>query len=120
MGLDEASARAAVGRIDHKRKLVFDCALWCLMRTSGTRSCGGGAFIRLCEQYGEESWLACGSGSDERLITLGREGYALLALCGERKVKGKETQAQMLDQDFIFADDGHDPRPRAMATVGPG
>jgi transposase len=68
-------------------------------------------FVRLHEQYGEESWLGWGSGSDGRLITLGRDGYALLALCGERKVKGKETLAQILEQNFILTDDD-DPRPR--------
>jgi transposase len=69
------------------------------------------AFMRLYDEYGEENWLGCGSGSDERLIPLGRDGYALLALCGERKVKGKETLAQILEQNFVLGD-GDDPRLR--------
>jgi len=69
-------------------------------------------FVRLHEQYAEESWLGSEAASQERLIALGRDGYRLLELCGEREVRGKETLAQMLDENFSFTDDDDDPRPR--------
>jgi hypothetical protein len=53
-----------------------------------------------------------GGRSDERrLIELGRDGKALLALCGERPVRGKEVLEQILRENFLFPEDGQDPRP---------
>lgn len=63
-------------------------------------------FLRLHDEYGEEIWLG-GPGSNEQgLVDLGRDGQALLELCGAREVKGKEVLAQMLRENFIFPEDG--------------
>jgi transposase len=78
----------------------------------------GDGFMRLYEEYGEENWLGSEPTTDERLVALGRDGYALLALCGERKVNGKETLAHILEQNFILGD-GDDLRPRGDGDAKP-
>ena len=67
-------------------------------------------FARLYEQYGAEVWLGMGSSDVERLSELGRDGQAVLALCGELAAKGKEVLAQMLGENFIF-DEAGEPQP---------
>jgi transposase len=69
-------------------------------------------FMALYERYGEERWVGLGSQSDDRLITLGRDGYRLLGLLGDREVKGQATLAEILQQNFIASDDADGLRPR--------
>lgn len=57
--------------------------------------------MRLYEQYGVECWLGGGSSSEARLTDLGRDGYRLLALLGQREVAGKATLAE----NFIVGQD---------------
>jgi len=66
--------------------------------------------LRLHKEYGKEEWLGRASTSDQSLTELGRDGQALLELCGELAVKGKEVLAQMLEENFIFSDN-EDPKP---------
>jgi len=63
-------------------------------------------FSRLYEQYGEEVWLGMGSNGSQRLSDLGRDGQAVLELCGSFPARGKEVLAQMLSENFIFDEAG--------------
>jgi hypothetical protein len=81
-------------------------------------------FLRLFEAYGEEIWIGSPDagvrlpGAVRQLSELGRDGYALLELCGERLVKGKDTLAQMLAENFIRSDDA-EPVPLAAEERPP-
>jgi len=69
-------------------------------------------FLRLHEAYGEAVWVGCSGGSSEqKLSELGRDGFALLELCGDRPAKGKEVLKQIFEQNFICSED-QDPKPR--------
>lgn len=71
----------------------------------------GEAFMALQERYGQEWWVGMGDCGDERLVQLGRDALALLALIGDRPVQGKETLVALVEQHFIV--DGQDAlRPR--------
>jgi transposase len=72
---------------------------------------GNVAFRRLREAYSEEVWLGAGRSDEGRLVELGRDGRVLLELCGDRLVRGKEVLEQILQENFLFPDDGQDPRP---------
>jgi len=72
---------------------------------------GNVAFRRLQEAYGEEAWLGAGRSDEGRLVELGRDAKVLLELCGERPVRGKEVLEQILRENFLFPEDGQDPRP---------
>ena len=67
-------------------------------------------FLRLLDAYGQEIWLGGGDCSPDALRLLGRDGQALLALCGDRAVAGQAVLAQMLAENFSFAPDA-DPVP---------
>lgn len=70
-------------------------------------------FVRLYEAYGAASWVGVGgSSSEQKLSELGRDGLALLELCGQRPAKGKEVLKQMLEENFICSEDD-EPKPRA-------
>jgi hypothetical protein len=74
-------------------------------------------FTKLHGQYGQECWVGMGDAGHERLVQLGRDGLWLLALLGQRPVKGKETLAALLEQHFIV--DGEDDlRPRGPDDPG--
>ena len=68
-------------------------------------------FLRLHEAYGEEVWVGVGSSGEQKLSDLGRDGFALLELCGERPAKGKEVLNQILQENFICSEDD-EPKPR--------
>jgi hypothetical protein len=74
-------------------------------------------FMALHERYGQECWVGMGDPGDERLVQLGQDGLALLAVVGERQVKGKETLRALLDQHFIV-DAEDDLRPRGPDDPG--
>jgi hypothetical protein len=67
-------------------------------------------FLRLLNEYGQESWLGQGDASPEALRHLGRDGQALLALCGDRSVPGQAVLQQMLAENFSF-EPAADPTP---------
>jgi hypothetical protein len=81
-------------------------------------------FLRLHQAYGEEIWIGSPEagvrlpGAVRQLSELGRDGYALLELCGERLARGKDTLAQMLCENFIRSDDG-EPVPLAAEERPP-
>ena len=62
------------------------------------------AFVRLHDEYGEEVWVGSVRSANQDLAELGRDGQALLELCGDRPVKGKEVLAQMLEENFVFSE----------------
>lgn len=57
-------------------------------------------FVRLMEEHGEECWLGrkC---SLETLVRLGRDGYALLALCEGRGVGRASVLRRVLSENFV-------------------
>jgi transposase len=67
--------------------------------------------VRLYDRYSEESWVGTGSNSEERLTELGQDGYCLLGLCGDREVKGQETLAQILTENFERSEEGESVEP---------
>jgi len=69
-------------------------------------------FLRLYDAYGEESWVGVGGNSSEQKLTeLGRDGFAVLELCGQRPAQGKEVLKQILQENFICSEDD-EPKPR--------
>jgi len=62
--------------------------------------------LGLYDRYGEEHWLGPGRENDQTLIEFGRDAKALLALCGELAVKGKQELAQILEENYTFPEDG--------------
>jgi len=68
--------------------------------------------LRLHEAYSKEVWVGGGSSGAQKLRALGHDGYLLLELCGSREVKGKETLAQILDENFVLSEE-QEPQPRA-------
>ena len=65
-----------------------------------------GEFMELFESYGVECWLGGGSGGSSRLKKLGQDGVRLLALIGDRSVKGKATLEQLLAENFAVDESG--------------
>jgi uracil-DNA glycosylase len=68
-------------------------------------------FRLLYEAYAEERWIGGSHYDDERMLTLGRAGYRLLALLGERETERKAVLAALLAQCFVPLPEG-DWRPR--------
>jgi len=66
--------------------------------------------LRLHEAYGEAVWVGSGGG-EQKLSELGRDGFALLELCGERPAQRKEVLKQILQENFICSQDD-EPKPR--------
>jgi len=83
----------------------------CAAERADAELCGNVAFRRLREAYAEEVWVGGGRSDEARLVELGRDGQALLGLCGDRPVRGKEVLEQILRENFFFPEDGQDPRP---------
>jgi len=69
-------------------------------------------FLRLHDAYGEEVWLGTGTSGEQKLSELGRDGFALLELCGERPAQGKEVLNRILQENFICSEDD-EPKPRS-------
>jgi transposase/IS5 family transposase len=63
-------------------------------------------FMELFESYGVECWVGSGSGGSDRLRKLGTDGVRLLALIGNRSVKGKATLEQLLSEHFTVDESG--------------
>jgi hypothetical protein len=76
-------------------------------------------FLRLHEQYSEEVWLGKAGCSDEKLKDLGRDGQALLALCGESAIKGKDVLARVLAENFDFSKTDQEPTPKPPEQLPP-
>lgn len=77
---------------------------------------GAPEFDRLLDRYGEESWLG-GPTSRAALVELGRDGYALLALCEGRSVERLELLVRVLAENFVVEEGGPRPRePREMSS----
>jgi len=74
-------------------------------------------FLLLYEAYGEEHWGGSRS-VEERLLTLGKAGFQLLDLLGERETEHKGVLAAVLEQHFV-REAGGDWRPRGPEDPKP-
>jgi len=70
-----------------------------------------GRFETLHEAYHAESWIGCDRGGQRTLRELGRDGYALVELCGGLELKHLATLEQMLAENFVI-EPGAPPEPR--------
>jgi transposase len=79
-------------------------------------------FMLLYEAYGEERWIGGSRYDEERMLTLGRAGYQLLELLGDRSTKRKSILASLLAQHFVRSEGavesrGGDDDPPAEAPI---
>ena len=95
---------AVLSRVDSIREAIriVVCGLHRMKPTLERRP----EFARLLDVYGQEVWLGQSKGSDGELTQLALDGQALLEICGGRPVKGKEVLAKMLQENFVFPEDG--------------
>jgi transposase len=109
---------ALLSRLDLLRETLrlVVCELW-RVRPELHENLG---FLRLHEQYSEEIWLGKAGGGDEQLQAVGRDGQALLALCGDSEVKGKDVLARVLAENFEFSESDEGPAPKPPAQLPPG
>jgi len=76
-------------------------------------------FLLLHEAYAEERWIGGSHYDDERMLTLGRAGYRLLALLGERETERVAVLTALLAQHFMQVQ-GEDLRLRVPDDPSPG
>ena len=94
-----------LSRVDMVREAIRVVVCDAYRHHPSLRECS--EFMELHERYWEERWLGTGNAkqAEEELVSLGLAGRALLDLCGALEVKGKDVLAQILEENFVWAED---------------